>query len=44
MEAKAKALAKAEELIAKVKAGEDFETAANEDRSGCSLLDKDVRF
>ena len=28
VEAKAKALAKAEELIAKVKAGEDFETAA----------------
>ena len=30
VEAKKKALAKAEELIAKVKAGEDFETAANE--------------
>lgn len=30
VEAKAKALVKAEELIAKVKAGEDFETAANE--------------
>ena len=30
VEAKAKSLAKAEELIAKVKAGENFETAANE--------------